>query len=488
MLRISIGDVMREVFGGVFAGPSWDAWRAALAVAFGHGAELTGEARAIAERCTGRTVFPAHQVQELWTVVGRRGGKSRIAALIAVFLAAFKVYRLSPGERGVVMVIAADRRQARVVKRYCAALLRSVPMLAALIAKETKESIQLTKGIDIEIHTASFRAIRGYTVVGAVLDEIAFWPTDDAADPDTEILNAIRPAMATVTDALLVAISSPYARRGELWRVYREYFGQPSADVLVWRADTRTMNPSVPEGVVAAAYDADESSAGAEYGAQFRHDLESFVSRDVIDACTLINRHELPRVSSVQYAGFLDFAGGAAGGDSAALAIAHTERRDGRTIAVLDVLRENRPPFSPEATCAEFAAVLKSYGVQTVTADRWAGQFPVEQLSKHGIRVEPSTRAKTEIYSDFLPALNSHVVELLDQPRLGAQLAALERRTARGGRDAIDHPPKGRDDVANAAAGALTLVLNRRTVDPAITRMCLEIGADEPVERRPTMF
>jgi hypothetical protein len=77
----------------------------------------------------------------------------------------------------VVSVIAADRRQARVIKRYTAAMLRSLPMLTALIEKETREAIQLSNGIDIEVHTASFRAVRGYTIVAALLDECAFWRT-----------------------------------------------------------------------------------------------------------------------------------------------------------------------------------------------------------------------------------------------------------------------------------------------------------------------
>jgi hypothetical protein len=51
--------------------------------------------------------------------------------------------------------------------------------------------------------------------------------------------------------------------------------------------------------------------------------------------------------------------------------------------------------------------------------------------------------------------LNSRRAELLDLPRLVAQLVGLERRTARGGRDSIDHAPGAHDDVANAAAGAL---------------------------------
>jgi hypothetical protein len=46
-------------------------------------------------------------------------------------------------------------------------------------------------------------------------------------------------------------------------------------------------------------------------------------------------------------------------------------------------------------------------------------------------------------------------VELLDLPRLTAQLVGLERRVSRGGRDSIDHLPGGHDDVVNAVAGAL---------------------------------
>ena len=67
----------------------------------------------------------------------------------------------------------------------------------------------------------------------------------------------------------------------------------------------------------------------------------------------------------------------------------------------------------------------------------------------------PSERSKSEIYLEALPLLNAGRVELLDHSRLFAQLVALERRTARGGRDTVDHPPQVRDDVANAVCGAV---------------------------------
>jgi hypothetical protein len=53
--------------------------------------------------------------------------------------------------------------------------------------------------------------------------------------------------------------------------------------------------------------------------------------------------------------------------------------------------------------------------------------------------------------------LNSRKCQLLDIRRLISQLHGLERRTARGGKDSIDHGPGAHDDVANAVAGALVL-------------------------------
>ena len=46
-------------------------------------------------------------------------------------------------------------------------------------------------------------------------------------------------------------------------------------------------------------------------------------------------------------------------------------------------------------------------------------------------------------------------VELLEPPKLLAQLVGLERRTSRAGKDSIDHGIDGHDDVANCVAGAV---------------------------------
>ena len=145
---------------------------------------------------------------------------------------------------------------------------------------------------------------------------------DESANPDKDILAALRPAMATIPNAILLCASSPYARRGEMWNAYRKHYGKDS-NVLVWKAATRTMNPSVPQRFIDAAYEDDSASANAEYSAEFRTDVESFISREVVDAATCIGRHELPRIDGVQYIAHIDPSGGSS--DRMTLGLCHSE-------------------------------------------------------------------------------------------------------------------------------------------------------------------
>src|SRR5262249_12555318 len=302
-------------------------------------------------------------------------------------------------------------------------------------------------GIVIEIHTSNFRAVRGYTIVAAICDEVAFWHDETSANPDVEILNALRPAMATVPGALLLCISTPYARRGALGETYRDHF-QKDDDVLVWQAGSRAMNPTMDARVIANAYRDDPESAAAEYGAEFRRDVESFIPREAVEACVIPDRRELPPVASTSYVGFVDPSGGSH--DAMTLAIAHAEIREDRLIGVLDLLRERRPPFSPEQVVNEFTQTLAAYGIAAVFGDRYGGEWPREQFRKHSIEYLESEKIKSDLYREIVPAFNSGRIELLDESKLIAQFCLLERRTGRSGKDFIDHPPRSHDDLANA--------------------------------------
>jgi hypothetical protein len=417
------------------------------------GLALSSDELALYRACTGRTAPPGAPAAYLWLVIGRRGGKSFAMSLIAVFLAAFRDWqpKLSPGERAIVLLVAADREQARILHRYYQGIL-TPPILQSLVLNVTAGEIELKGGVTIEVVTRSYRTVRGRSVCVAVLDELAFWRDDNSANPDSEVLNAVRASMATFgSDAMVIAGSSPYAKRGVLWDAFKRYYGKDDARNLVWQAPTRTMNPTVQQSFIDAEFERDPISANAEYGANFRSDIAAFVDLAVLEACTADGLFEIPPVSGTSYVAFVDPSGGSS--DSMTLAVAHHD--DG--VAVLDCVREVRAPFQPEVVVADFCTTLASYGVSVVTGDRYAGEWPREQFGKRNITYRPSEKVKSDIYRDMLPILNSRRCQLLNIPRLISQFHGLERRTARGGKDSIDHSPGAHDDISNSVAGAVVL-------------------------------
>jgi hypothetical protein len=183
---------------------------------------------------------------------------------------------------------------------------------------------------------------------------------------------------------------------------------------------------------------------------QFRSDVASLFDPDVLRACVVPGRYELPMSPGVTYAGSVDVSGGSA--DSSTCAVA---RAQGEAV-VLDAVREWRPRFDPDQVRAECAAFLKSFGLSTVTGDRYGAAGVTSRFLTHGIAYEASPQTKSDLYVSSLPLINAGHAQLLDAPRSLAQLAALERRTGRGtNRDVVDHPPGGHDDVANSVAGVL---------------------------------
>jgi hypothetical protein len=371
---------------------------------------------------------------------------------------------LAPGETATVAIIAANRAQARSIFKYVSGLLKAVPVLAAMVQAETADTIELSNSVTIEITTASFRTTRGYTFAAVLCDETAFWRSDEtSANPDVEILRALRPGLASIPNSLLISASSPYAKRGSLYATFRKHYGKDGSRVLVWKAGTATMNPRIDPAVISEAYESDPEAARAEYGGEFRDDLADYITREAVDAVTAWGRSELLPEPNVSYSAFCDPSGGVS--DAMTLAIGHLQNGH---LCVLDALLEIRPPFDPEHAVAMCADVLRRFGIARVVGDRYAGEWPKARFREHGIAFEQSARPKSELYLDLLPLLNAKRVELLDNPRLSAQLTGLERRTARSGRDTVDHSPGGHDDLCNSVAGVLVgLDLDRR---PALVR------------------
>jgi hypothetical protein len=449
--RISLRQALADpaLLGGVLEGESWKPWRTLLLAAMGE--ELTEDERPVFKKFTGREREPGRRVEEFVGVKGRRAGGSYAGGKVVIpYLAGLCQHpSLVRGERGVLLCVAADQRQADVILDYADASFRASPVLSQLIEGRTQRELRLNNGIDIEVRAADYRRLRGLTFIAVIADEVAFWSSDFSANPDDEILNAVRPGLATTGGPLLM-ISSPYARRGELWRVFQRHYGAAGdPQIMVAKGSSREFNATLLQSVVDRAYERDPAAASAEYGAEFRRDIESFVAIEAVTACVSRGVYERAPQRGVVYSAFVDPSGGSA--DAMTLAIGH--RDHARQVVVIDALREVAPPFSPEKAVEQFASLLRTYNCFKVVGDRFAGDWPVEVFGKFGVQYEQSAAPKSDLYRDLLASLNSQRVDLLDHPKIISELCALERRTSRGGRDSIDHPPGGYDDVANVIAG-----------------------------------
>jgi hypothetical protein len=322
-LRKALAD--KNLLGRSLPGPSWSAWRTLLIASMGEA--LTEDERKVFTELTGREQEPLERCEELVAVIGRRGGKTEALSVLGAYLAGCVEYRdvLVPGEVGTLLVIASDIEQAGICLDRIEAKLRTSPIMKQLIVARTAKQLRLSNGIVVQVRSSSYKKVRGATLICAIGDECAFWSTDEgSANPDVAICAALRPALAT-TGGPLFLISSPYAKRGELYTLHRKHYG-PNGD--------------------------------KRYFAEFRSDVGQFIDRDVVMACVMPGVRELMPARAITYRAFTDPSGGSS--DSFTIAVAH---HDGaRDVCIVDALREYVPPFSPEGVVAELAQLLASSG------------------------------------------------------------------------------------------------------------------------------
>ena len=463
--RISMREALAEpeLFGRILAGSSWYGWRVLLIAAAGE--ELTDDERQEFKRLTGREREPGCLCRELVVIAGRRGGKSTAVVVFDIWIAALCDHRgtLAPGETGVALLISRDQRVARMLLDRIYGIMSSSEPLNSMIVNRTADTIELRNGISIEVRPCSYKTLRGPTFISVICDELAFWFTSaDFANPDTEVLTAVRPGLIT-TDGPVLMVSSAYAKRGELYEAYRKYFGPNGApDVLVAYGTSRDLNPSLPQAEIDRALEKDPVRNRAEFLSEFRDDITGFIPREIVEAC-VGDYHELPPNPGICYRCFVDAASGVPEGDSYAIAIAH---KLGDRV-VIDAIREVRPPFSPsEVVSSVLLPMCKAYNISSVTGDNYAGEYPKALIRTIGISYDLAKKHKTDLYVDpFLPLLNSRKIDLPRNERAIAQICSLERSMQRSGREQISHPTHGHDDVANAIAGAADVAYNYTLFD-----------------------
>ena len=459
--RGTIIETMDRTLADSFQGPSWDRWRAILKAA--HALPMSPAERQLFEEVAERKP-PTKRVRELWVIGGRRGGKDSIASLIIADaamrfqgkrrqIAGIPLPAMRKGERATAFCIGPDRDTARVVLGYVKGYFDDVPELAAMITRESRDGFELANNVDVVIAASDYRGVRGRAVLSAVLDETAMMRDEFSSKPDTELYAALKPGMLTLKDqAMLVAISTPMTKSGLLWEKFSKHYGQDDDDVLVVKATSLQLNPLLDDATIEADIASDPVKYRSEYLCEWREGLTNFIGAEIIDAAILRGKQVLAPRRDQPYVAFTDLSGGVR--DSHTLAIAFKE--DDGTV-VLACAREI-VSSNTESVVSEFSALLQSYGVSVVYGDRYGQHWTIDAFARYGIELKHSPYDRSQLYLNLIPALSAGQVKLLDLPRLRSQFLALERRILRSsGKEIIDHPSSGADDLANSAAGALVM-------------------------------
>jgi hypothetical protein len=431
--------------------PSWRVWRAVLKAA--HAEPLSAAERAAFDQVAGGREPPKHKVRQLGVVVSRRGGKGRAGAALAVFASALTDHSavLAPGEVGTVAFISPTRPQAMIGQRYALGYFESSPVLAGEIAEVTADEIRLRNGNVIATLAADYRSLRGRTLLLAVLDEASFLKDETSRTSDIETARGLLPSLLT-TSGMLVVLSSPYRRAGLLFQMHRDCFGKDDDDVLVVAGPSVVFNPTLDAGVIAKATESDPEAARSEWLGEFRSDLARFLADQDIDAAVDHGRPaELPPQSDVRYFAFVDMSAGRH--DASTIAITH---RYGERI-VADVIRGRRGVHDPRATAGEYASLALAYGCREVVGDNFAAEWVAGAFREAGIAYRRAELTRSQLYLEGLVHFTRGLVSIPDHPQLLRELRLLERRTARSGKDSVDHGAGGHDDHANALFGAMSV-------------------------------
>ncbi len=438
---------------GLGSPTSWQVWTAVLRATFG--LPLSDEDRSLFDQVAGGREPPAHRVSELWCVLGRRSGKTRMAAAVCVHVATCEEHKLAAGETGFVLLLAASKSQAGAAFNYVVGFLEASPILRQQIETITADEVRLKGNIVIGVHSNSYRTIRSRTLLAVVGDETSFWRDDTSAAPDVETYRACIPALAA-TGGMFIGISTGYRKLGLLYQKWRDHFGQSSDDILVVQGGTEKFNPTLAPAIIGKAKAADPEAAESEWNGGFRSDIAAFLDDPIIDAAIDHARPlELSPQSDKTYFAFSDASGGRH--DAFTVAIGHREGED----FICDVMRGVRPPFDPKNVVADFSKLLREYKIARVRADNYAAGWVETAWKAEGIAFDRSVIPASGLYLESLPLFMRGVVRIPDHSILIRELRLLERLASKVGKDKVTHPRAGSDDYANSLCGLLQMLTRK---------------------------
>jgi hypothetical protein len=404
----------------------------------------------IFKRGTGRELYIPTEHAELSLLAGRQSGKtSVVAALIALF-EAFQDHGVPSGQRAYVLIIAPVIQQASTAFRFISQYILNSPILSQSVLKIKKNEIELKNGVVIACRACSYSSVRGVPVICAVLDELAFWRhKENSANPESEVIAAIRPAMATLSNTKLIKISTPFRKEGTLWSEFQHRGQLP---YYVWRVTSEEMNPAISKSFLDKARAANEETFRREHLAEFVDQNSGWITPELLEPCIMHGRRELPRVSHGTYAAAID---PAFQGSDFGFAILH--RSDRGDVSVACELRWTGTKaihLDFAIVCEQIRMKLDQYGINSLVGDQHCFAILKQHFARLNIFYRErsfTSGTRASLFGNLRQLIIQRKIAIVDDPELLRQFRSLEEVRAANGNIDI-RPARSKDDVAIAVA------------------------------------
>lgn len=389
--------------------------------------------------------------------LGRRSGKSTMAALVCLYSCLFRAdldAMVRPGETRYAVAVATRQAQARLIVAAARSIVERSPLLAPLLVGSTEDELRFELPSGARTALAAFpcssRGGRGWPISTLVMDEAAHFidATEGPAVAD-KVLSALMPATAQFGDeARIIVSSTPWGDDGMFAELFHKAESGELADARAHRFSTAAMNPTITETFLEQERLRDPDTFDAEYRAQFLGSGSAFIDFDRI--AELGDPGDLPAASLHGSVCGID---PAFARDPFGLAVVGHAASDARHLRVGAV--RGWQGLGYEATLNEAAAVAKTYAARVVT-DQYSADAVVHTLTKQGLGVRVVTMgaaSKTAVYSELRARLYNGSLILPEHPELLAELRRLRVKHTAGSSSVISPRVGGsHGDMAQALA------------------------------------
>ena len=328
---------------------------------------------------------PGMEKTEAVMCLGARAGKSFIASICALYEATVgwlnKPWKetLSPGEYCYVCIIATKELQARqIIQTNCLRMLRRSPMLKGFIKKSTDLEITLRNYVKIISGPCNSTALRGLPIIFLAMDEIAFFRLEGVKADET-IFNSLRPRMAQFTDGKLFLISTAGSKQGLFFDFFNEGFRVE--DRLTIQANTRFINPEIPQKFLDKEKARDISNFMREFEAVFSEKLESFFPFELIERPFILAGDQPYKSGNTYFMGFDQ--SGLSGRDRFSLSIGHSEKET----VIIDIVR-SWATKDLEVILNDIKELKNKYCINTCLVDKYARGYVEASFKRINLEVE----------------------------------------------------------------------------------------------------